>query len=42
MDASDLDMELGSNGFKFLHPDSKLGQLDVNRGSKSGAQVSWA
>ncbi len=41
MDASDLDVESVGNRLKFSHVCSELRQLDVNRGSKSGAQISW-
>jgi len=41
MDASDLDVESVGNRLKFSHVRSELGQLNVNRGSKSGSQIRW-
>ena len=39
MNASDLDIVLVSNGLKQVHSLAKLGQLDVNWGSESSAEI---
>ena len=42
MDASDLDMELISDGLEFSLLGAEFGKLDMNRGTESGTEIGGA